>query len=328
MGKPKEKSRAAAKGAERIMPITRELYEAIDLPLLERWVAEQQQEDLRLDFKIVAGGSTLNKDDRRNLTEAVSGFANADGGLIVWGIDARKNADNVDAACALKPVASAAAVLSQLREHPGQVTSPVVDGVEHRLIEGAEAGTGYLLTFIPTSDRGPHMASDKRYYKRNGASFLKMEHFDVADMFGRRQRPDVRLVLGYTKEADSTGDHHKYRLMAKLRNHGRARAREFKVIISMPADVMGWDPTRVDRREVDRRRELETQMRDYVHFQNLVPLFPGEEVSAQFDGQDFQMTHALHDLFHGRWPTVTITIYQDDCPPTYQRKSFEHLNNF
>ena len=32
-------------------------------------------------------------EERRNFAKAVSGFANSDGGLIVWGIDARPNSD-------------------------------------------------------------------------------------------------------------------------------------------------------------------------------------------------------------------------------------------
>ena len=65
------------------MTTPRDLFDSLTLTDLERWVAEQQQEDLRLDFKSVSGGSTLNRDDRKNLAEAVSGFANSDGGVIV-----------------------------------------------------------------------------------------------------------------------------------------------------------------------------------------------------------------------------------------------------
>src|SRR4051812_13253907 len=116
------------------MSTTRELYDALDLPMLERWVTEQQQEDLRLDFKLLAGGNELAKEDRKNLMRAVSGFANGDGGLIVWGVDCRKNDDGVDAAKELKPIQNAARVLSQLQDNPSQLTSPVVDGVEHKLV--------------------------------------------------------------------------------------------------------------------------------------------------------------------------------------------------
>ena len=55
-----------------------------------------------------------------------------------------------------------------------------------------------------------------RYYKRSGDSFLKMEHFEVADMFGRRQRPDLQVVVGQPDVA---------RVMVSIRNNGRGMAR-------------------------------------------------------------------------------------------------------
>jgi len=53
------------------------------------------------------------------------------------------------------------------------------------------------VTIIPESAAGPHMAKlgEDRYYKRNGSSFIRLEHFDLADMFGRRMRPDLDLHI-------------------------------------------------------------------------------------------------------------------------------------
>lgn len=56
---------------------------------------------------------------------------------------------------------------------------------------------GILLTVIPQSDLAPHMARAKgqrRYYLRNGSQTIAMEHFQVADYFGRRAHPRIRLL--------------------------------------------------------------------------------------------------------------------------------------
>jgi hypothetical protein len=55
---------------------------------------------------------------------------------------------------------------------------------------------GFVATLIPASDVGPHMAlaGVHGYYKRNGDRFLPMEHFEIADMFGRRRRPVLRIL--------------------------------------------------------------------------------------------------------------------------------------
>lgn len=296
------------------MPTTREIYDALDLPTLERWVAEQQQEDLHLDFKLLAGKGELLRDDRKNLREAVSGFANGDGGLIVWGVNCRKNEEGIDAALNLQPIPNAAAVLSQLRDNPSQVTTPVVDGVEHRLIPASEPGFGFLVTYVPASDRGPHMANDRHYYKRNGTSFLTMEHFDVADMFGRRQRSDVRLRLQCLPKALEPR-FYKYFLHARIKNHGRARASAFKVQVELPREVVDWVSI----------EHYDGQVHTLEHSQYLYPLFPGEEIVASFDATKYHMDADLFMRFRSEWPEVRVVIYQDDLPPLLQKISLESL---
>jgi len=53
-----------------------------------------------------AGTGELNREDRENLGVALSAFSNSRGGLIVWGVTARKDDDGVDCATALQPIAN------------------------------------------------------------------------------------------------------------------------------------------------------------------------------------------------------------------------------
>ena len=71
---------------------------------LERYRDERQEENLHLDFKTLSGPGLSASDDRHNFAKALSGFANSDGGIVVWGVDARKNADGIDCVTELKPV--------------------------------------------------------------------------------------------------------------------------------------------------------------------------------------------------------------------------------
>jgi len=72
--------------------------------------------------------------------------------------------------------------------------------VIHKKIEVSN-DSGYVVTLIPQSDSGPHMAKagEYRYYKRSGDSFYKMEHFDIEDMFGRRKKPELHLYTELVK---------------------------------------------------------------------------------------------------------------------------------
>ena len=185
-----------------------DLFRTLDVEGVLRYVADRRGEDLNLDFKL-APTAFGKRDDRKTLAKAISGFANASGGLIVWGVDARPGDDGVDSAQKAIPIEDPALFMSRLAEHSGGATSPSVDGVRHRLLEGP-AGP-FALSFVPESAAGPHMAKlgEDRYYKRSGDSFLKMEHFEVADMFGRRQRPDLQVVVGQPDVA---------RVMVSIRN--------------------------------------------------------------------------------------------------------------
>jgi hypothetical protein len=59
---------------------------------IEEMIRNQVVEELFLDYKRAATALPSNKladDDRKNLAKAVSGFGNAEGGLIVWGVDCK-----------------------------------------------------------------------------------------------------------------------------------------------------------------------------------------------------------------------------------------------
>jgi hypothetical protein len=96
-------------------------YAALDRTALQGFIG-QQCEHLQLDFKTVNSAS-FNRDDRRSLACALSGFANSSGGLIVWGVDARPNSDDVDCATALSPIANLPLLLSRLNQLTSEAVS-------------------------------------------------------------------------------------------------------------------------------------------------------------------------------------------------------------
>jgi hypothetical protein len=173
-----------------------QLYAAIDLQHISDYVINGQEEHLTLDFKTVSNANLKGEDDKRNFAKALSGFANSSGGLIIWGIDARKNPQGIDCAVEKKPISSLRLFVSRLNELTGSFVSPIVDGVVHRGVE-TSSDTGFAITLVPASSSGPHMAKagEDRYYKRSGDSFCRMEHFDLEDMFGRRPKPKLNTVV-------------------------------------------------------------------------------------------------------------------------------------
>ncbi len=219
------------------MATPHEQFVAIELTAIDAFVADARQEDLHLDFKLFASPPELSKDDKKNLAKALSGFANSDGGLIVWGVDARKNADGVDAAVAKAPIPRIDAVLSRLNSLTGEAVSPIVDGVEHRVVKAPGADDGFIVTIVPHSDSGPHMAKlgEDRYYKRSGDSFYRLEHFDLEDMFGRRPKPKLEIAT-HPESGPSSLAGTEFYITIGIRNTGRGVARFpfLKLIVDAP----------------------------------------------------------------------------------------------
>jgi hypothetical protein len=190
-----------------------EWYDSIDKDAILHFVADRRQEDVSLDFKRVTEDSI-----KRSLAKAVSGFANAVGGLVVWGVDARKNGDGVDCVTGLVEVSPLAALVTRLNELTYGAASPAPDVVRHRGIEVSGPDCGVALTIVPQTDSGPHMAGfgDHRYYRRTTTGFPPMEHYEVADLFGRRRRP-VLTVLAEVVDQDN--------VLVSIANEGRGAAR-------------------------------------------------------------------------------------------------------
>ena len=202
-------------------------FEQLDLDGLNGFVDRQQEENLFLDFKLVQNAAFTSADDRKNLAKALSGFANSSGGLIVWGVDARPNAQRIDCAIGLQEIQPVQLMIARLNELTSRAVDPRVDGVRHKPII-SQGERGFAVTLVPESSAGPHMAKcrEDRYYKRSGETFYKMEHFDVADMFGRRKRPQLVLTARVSRPRDE--------IVLSIKNEGRATAKAPYVFIEIP----------------------------------------------------------------------------------------------
>src|SRR5207237_1136966 len=116
------------------------------------FVASRMREEEWLDFK-----QFMNDGDAKAAwSTALSGFANTGGGVLVWGIDARKDpTDQIDAACAVMPIAAPSKLASRLNELHRGATDPPVTGVEVREFLDAGSSDGFVVCFVPESKSKP-----------------------------------------------------------------------------------------------------------------------------------------------------------------------------
>lgn len=179
---------SAAEGPE-MVPAAEALFrEIVDggYARIAQFVADQQEEHLHLDFKQKSNRSVAipGNDDKKNYSEALSGFANSDGGVLVWAVKAdRVNPGSPDVARELKPITGHRAFLTHLNSLASQLVARSVDGIQnHAIDDPADVATGFVIGLIPASDSAPHRAEAsgiKRYFKRNVSNLVQMEHFDL-----------------------------------------------------------------------------------------------------------------------------------------------------
>lgn len=194
---------------------------------LSRLVADQVQEDIHLELKTKRNRSVpdLEDSERWQFSRALSGFANSDGGILIFGIET----DRQEHACALKPIADPFGFQARLKKSLLNATQPVVPDVRVEVVPGDTAAEGFVKVFVPPSDRVPHraMLADREYFKRSTEGFYRMEHFDLADMFGRRRRPVLTLQL--EKEGDGGT------ILVSVTNEGRGIAKAPYLALDLPA---------------------------------------------------------------------------------------------
>lgn len=168
-------------------------------------------------------GST-DKQDENYFAKALSGFANTSGGILFWGLKARKE-DDVDLIQEVKPIAEIGKFESRLRELETRVVERVVAGVEYKVIK-TEVGSGLVAVYIPQSPWLPHRSrKDNKFYLRAGGTFQPLDLNIVEDFFFRRShRPKLELHY-HTQD---------YSIFLSLYNAGRATAKYPYVILELP----------------------------------------------------------------------------------------------
>jgi hypothetical protein len=161
---------------------------------------KDQTEDLDFDCKRkrTPGNGSFEKEDKQNLGITLSAFANSMGGLLLWGVDARRDmTSGLDVISDFYPIADLKRFESEARTVASEALMPRISNVEIRAIaEPTDSGIGYLAMYVERSDRRPHrceIKDVKDYYRRSTSSSRMMEHFEIEDAFKRVQVPELEV---------------------------------------------------------------------------------------------------------------------------------------
>ena len=192
-------------------------------------------EDLYFEAKTCS--TPLNDHDKDHLAEALSGFANADGGVLVYGLVAKGGDRNTpDVVEGVRPVSELSKTHSEVLSLVGQVVEPPVENVQvvPRPME-RDPTMGFLLVYIPRSESFLHRSRrDREYYRRHGTGFFRMEHYEIAEFYGRRKSPALTFWWGLKINSHEGREPNRIftvEIMIGVHNDGRGIAKHPAIMI-------------------------------------------------------------------------------------------------
>jgi len=201
---------------------------------IKNLIKRKEAEQFFVDFKTSAScdyedKKALDTKDRDNLSKAISGFGNSEGGLLIWGIDTSNKENRNDYAQGLRPINNPENFSSLINSSISRLTIPVHSEVENFIIkENSNSNKGFVITIIPKSYKTPHeVINTHKYYMRAGDSFVPIPYSVLAGMFGKRPSPDVIIMFTVSSDEEKIdGDSIKFSFGIHIANRGMGIARD------------------------------------------------------------------------------------------------------
>ncbi|WP_315742209.1 AlbA family DNA-binding domain-containing protein [Bradyrhizobium sp. SZCCHNR1075] len=152
--------------------------------------SRREEETLHLEFKSLShSGGDLKKDDKKLIAKAVTGLANAEGGVLIIGI-ATLRVDGVDVATEKRPIKQLSRTTNLIRASIPEMLSPQHPRVEvFEIDQPGKADEGFIVVAVPASLERPHYSNVHHQYFRRGSDGTRvMEHSEVRElMFASRE---------------------------------------------------------------------------------------------------------------------------------------------
>lgn len=178
---------------------------------MDQLISDREPESLFLDFKRSpdnGAARNLAPEDNKNLSKAISGFANSSGGVIVWGVDCRRDGTGNEVATKY-PLQDAGGFNTKLQAAVSRTTIPAHPGVQVLFFEEPDQSPlGYVVVYVPQSQIGPiRSLNSNHYHVRTGSDFSVLPHDVLAGMFGRHPQPsiDINFVSYPVRVGDRPG---------------------------------------------------------------------------------------------------------------------------
>lgn len=147
---------------------------------IQKLIDSEVEESLNLEYKAC---KALKKEEgcKKELSKDVSSFANSDSGTIIYGVIERDNKP-IKIDVGFDPNNISKEWIEQV------INSRITPKIEDIIINPIPLSNSDKFLYsikIPKSDKAPHQASDKKYYKRYNFQSVPMEEYEIRELYFR-----------------------------------------------------------------------------------------------------------------------------------------------
>ena len=246
---------------------------------IQNLIDNQMEESIKLDFKQADSlGKTENK--KKEISKDVSSFANTIGGIIVYGL-----VETNDVASKLSFIDGNQKAYSKewLENIITSNIHPKIEGLKIFPIrkENDISQTIYVVK-IPASENAPHMAQDKRFYKRHNFQAQPMEEYEVRNIYNKKAMTCLDIIKISFSEAESMpsprGIEYRFLISPIIKNISQSIEDNYKTEIILHKRIR---PRNV--RDSQRETLLNREENDYkmFSFPSHESIFPDEEMKIE-----------------------------------------------
>lgn len=157
---------------------------------LQGLIADAVPEDVHLEYK---ASEHLKSKRVEEITRAVTAFANADGGIVVYGLR-EGNGDKQHIPQEIDEGLTAGDLTAEgLDQMLSSAISPPIPGLRIREIALGEGRRTFAIGVPKPGYSAPHQARDKKYYRRWNTTVQAMHDFEIRALMSRRTQPDLKV---------------------------------------------------------------------------------------------------------------------------------------
>ena len=315
-------------------------HELWSIERVQDLIKNQVQESSGLEYK---SAESLGRGDRARIgiTKDVSAFANAGGGVLIYGVAEYQQDDKKHLPERIDPVSCTEYSREWLEQIVNEIR-PKIQGIKiiPVLVPPALDRVVYIVD-IPQSATA-HQAMDRRYYRRHNFSLSPMEDYEIRDVMGRLKYPqcdlECSLLIQWQTYYVGAGNAANYRKAASLEvvahNVGTVYALYVTCVIAVPQMIAEKEDDPLDEADLDKYvvYQRNNTRRDIVDVKSGTPFSITNRGTSWFDPILPEMSRSWTvpldaSILQNDLPDVEIRLklYADNSTPMKKRVRLKEL---